>query len=263
MTRALRQGHKRAMRPTLFASLLVAVGFVCACSHGPSPTFGASSRTAVSDQSDAAASETHGPGTHARAAFAHALKTWTRSAKIYQQLDDKLFISATYHAPAFRRAFAVAFPDIYGHGGKITRRELVDLTGGIEQHHNFFVSIYTPDKRWNDIARDDSIWRLSLYSRDPRGAGNETEVAPDDIVPIKMDENLRVVYPYTTRFDKAYLVRFPVLDPLRQPIVHEGTQEVVMRIASAMGVASLRWQVHEAGLVTSDSFVFEPAETPP
>lgn len=243
---------------------LVAAGLclMSACSHGPSPTFGADAGPVAHNAPADNGFEPHRFGSNARASFAHALKTWTRSAKIYQQLDDKLFISATYHAPAFRRAFAVAFPDIYGHGGKITRRELVDLTGGIEQHHNFFVSVYTPDKRWNDIARDDSIWRLSLYSRDPRGAGNETEVAPDDIIPIKMDENLRVVYPYTTRFDKAYLVRFPVLDPLRQPIVHDGTQEVVMRIASAMGVASLRWQVREAGLTTSDSFVFEPAETP-
>ena len=189
--------------------------------------------------------EPHPTGTSARMAFVHTLRTWTRSTKIYNQLDDKLFMSATYHTPGFRRAFAVAFPDIYGHGGKITRRELVDLTGGIDQHHNFFVSFYTADKRWNDIARDDSIWRLSLYSRDARGGGTETEVAPDDIIPIKMDENLRVVYPYINRFDKAYLVRFPILDILRQPIVHHGTQEVVMRVASAMGVASLRWKLQE------------------
>ena len=54
------------------------------------------------------------------------LKTWTRSAKIYQGLDSKMFVTATFHSPEFRRVFALAFPEIYGHGGNITRRELVD-----------------------------------------------------------------------------------------------------------------------------------------
>lgn len=179
-----------------------------------------------------------------RGAYEEVLRQWTRSAKIYRALDNKMFISATYHAPAFRRAFAVAFPDIYGHGGKITRRELVDLTGGVEQHHNFLLAVHTPDVRWNDLARDDSIWRLSLYSTShgQNGAG-ETEVAPDDIVPIKMDENLRAVYPFINRFDRVYLVRFPLLDPLHQMIVDADTDEMVLRIASAMGVASMRWKV--------------------
>lgn len=204
-------------------------------------------------------------GLGARSAYAHMLKASTRSAKIYQALDNKLFITATYHAPAFRRAFAVAFPDIYGHGGKITRRELVDLTGGIEQHHNFFVAVYTPDSRWNDIARDDSIWRLSLYgkSNGQNGLG-ETEVGPDDIIPIKMDENLRVVYPYTNRFDKVYLVRFPVLDAMHQPIVGPGTEELVVRIASAMGVASMRWRVARAPRQSSEvPFVPQEAAAAP
>lgn len=186
----------------------------------------------------------HGGRSGARGAYGGVLHQWTRSAKIYRELDNKMFVSATYHAPAFRRAFAVAFPDIYGHGGKITRRELVDLTGGVEQHHNFLLAINTPDNRWNDFAREDSIWRLSLYStsRGGHGAG-ETEVAPDDIVPIKMDENLRAVYPYINRFDKVYLVRFPLLDPMHQLIVDADTDEMVLRIASAMGVATMRWKV--------------------
>src|SRR6476469_8278935 len=64
--------------------------------------------------------------------YGDILRTWTRSGQVYKTLDNKLFITATFHAPEFRRAFAIAFPDIYGHGGKITRRELVDLTGGVE-----------------------------------------------------------------------------------------------------------------------------------
>lgn len=184
-------------------------------------------------------------GRSARDAFRRELRTWTRQDKIYGGLDNKLFVSATYHAPAFRRAFAIAFPDIYGHGGKITRRELVDMTDGIEQHHNFFIAAYTPDARWNDFSREDSIWRMSLYSKvlGEDGMG-EAEVSPDEIVPLKIDENLRAVYPYISRFDHIYLVRFPLVDALQRPLVDVGTSEVVLRIASALGVATMRWPMH-------------------
>jgi hypothetical protein len=187
-------------------------------------------------------------GMDAKDAYRAQLRTWTRKDQIYQGLDNKLFISATYHAAAFRRAFAIAFPDIYGHGGKITRRELVDMTDGVEQHHNFFIATYTPVLQWNDFSRDDSIWRITLYSKAQGESGlGEAQVSPDDIIPLKVDENLRAVYPYISRFDKIYLVRFPLVDALQRPLVDEGTGEVVMRVASALGVATMRWGMHALG----------------
>lgn len=172
--------------------------------------------------------------------YPELLKTWTRSGKIYQKIDSKLFTTATFHSPEFRRAFAVAFPDIYGHGGKITRRELVDLSGGVEQYHNFFVAFYTPDARWNDLAKNDSIWHLTLTG------SNDVSVSPDEVVPIKMDENLRAVYPYINRFDKVYLVRFPLTDPLHRIVIDSTTTHFVMRVASALGVTELKWDLAQA-----------------
>jgi len=189
-------------------------------------------------------------GKDAKAVFLKELKTWTRHDKIYQGLDNKLFISATYHAADFRRAFAIAFPDIYGHGGKITRRELVEMTGGVEQHHNFFIATYTPNVRWNDFSRDDSIWRISLYSTAQSNDGlGQAEVAPTEIIPLKIDENLRAVYPYISRFDKIYLVRFPLKDAWDRPVVDSHADEMVMRVASALGVATMRWRMNPASNV--------------
>lgn len=121
------------------------------------------------------------------------------------------------------------------------------MTGGVEQHHNFFIATYTPNVHWNDFSRDDSIWRMSLYSKGPKGDGQgEAEVAPDAIIPLKVDENLRAVYPYVSRFDKIYLVRFPLVDAWQRPLVGSHTSEVVLRVASALGVASMRWPMRAA-----------------
>jgi hypothetical protein len=219
-------------RVTFVGPLLLLMALSCSTLDSPRPSYSDASTLLPS-------------GKDAKAVFLKELKAWTRHDKIYQGLDNKLFISATYHAPDFRRAFAIAFPDIYGHGGKVTGRELVDLTGGIEQHHNFFVATYTPNVRWNDFARDDSIWRISLYSTAQGSEGvGQAEVAPDEIIPLKVDENLRAVYPYISRFDKIYLVRFPLKDAWDRPIVDSHSSQMVMRVASALGVATLRWPAH-------------------
>jgi hypothetical protein len=165
------------------------------------------------------------------------LKTWTRSTRIYDGLDTKAFITATFHAPEFRRVFALAFPDIYGHGGDVTRRELVDLTEDVEQYLNFFVALYTPDRKWNDLAKNDSIWRLSLTGN------HDVSVAPVEVVPVKIDENLRAVYPHLGRFDKVYIVRFPLADPMGRLVLHPSSEGFSLRLASALGHSLLNWKL--------------------
>ena len=169
--------------------------------------------------------------------FPRVLETWTRSDRLYAGIENKLFLSATYHSPALRRAFAVAFPDIYGHGGEVTKRELVELTGDVEQFHTFFVTMYTPNTKWNDLAQDDSIWRVTLAGSD------EVVVKPKEIVPVKIDANLQRVYSHIGRFDKAYLVRFALTDPLQAIVIGPKTRSFTLRAASALGAAELVWQL--------------------
>jgi hypothetical protein len=172
--------------------------------------------------------------------FDDVLRTWTRSEKIYRGLENKAFVSATYHSPELRRAFQMSFPDIYGHGGEITRRELVDLTGDVEQYHTFFVTMYTPLDRWNDLGQPDSIWRLQLTGV---GSNGQIEVEPERIVQVKIDENLRTVYSHIDRFDKAYLVRFPLAGPIGGVVLGPETRRFMLRIASALGSAELVWEL--------------------
>ena len=169
--------------------------------------------------------------------YLEILSTWTRDSSIYQVFDQKLFISATYHSPEFRRAFAVAFPDIYGHGGAITKRELVDLTGDVENFHNFFITLFTPEVKWNDLAKNDSIWRITLVADD------EVSVEPTEILPIKVDENLKAVYPHIDHFDKCYLIRFPSTDMMQRLVITPKTKHFKIRIASALGSSEMAWKL--------------------
>jgi hypothetical protein len=165
------------------------------------------------------------------------LHQWSRTAKLYHFLDNKLFVTATFHAQQFRQLFRVAFPDIYGHGGHITQQELVYNSKPVTQHHNFFVAAYTPNPIWNDFEKTDSIWHVTLSSNTGLSVGS------DEIKAIKIDENLRIVYPYLGRFDKAYLFRFPQYDKQQQPLLTEHTRSFELKIASALGVLKLKWEL--------------------
>lgn len=168
--------------------------------------------------------------------YPEVLSTWTRRSEIYQALDQKMFIDATLHSPEFRKSFALAWPDVYGAGGQVTRRELVELSGEAETTHTFFLSVYTADREWNDLSDDSSIWRLTLSSAD-------IAVEAQEIISVPVDANLRAVYPHIDRFDECYLVRFPLSDPMGRLVLSPSQAEVTVTIASALGRAELKWQL--------------------
>ena len=170
--------------------------------------------------------------------YPRVLKSWTRSSRIYRGVETVAFLDVTFHAPELRRAFGMAFPDIYGHGGFITKRELVELSEHVEEYHTFFIKLFTADLKWNDLAKPDSIWRITLSRPD-----GSVSVGATEIVSVKIDANLRAVYPYLDRFDRAYLVRFPQTDALKQLVIPEDSQGFVLKIASALGVAKLHWDL--------------------
>ena len=197
----------------------------------------------------------YGPETDISAGdYGAILKTWTQEDKLYRGLDNMLFVTATFHSPELRRAFAEAFPAIYGHGGEITRRELVDLTDNIERFHTFFLAVYTPEVKWNDLDHDDSIWRLTLH-----GA---VMVGPYEVTSVSIDENLRIVYPHLSRFDAAYLVRFPLADPNGEVVLPPETRQFSLRVSSALGTAEVKWALKPAPAPTAGEGDADPAAQP-
>ncbi len=163
------------------------------------------------------------------------LQTWTRSARIYHFLDNRLFITATFHASHFKHAFASAFPHLYGHGGVLTRKELANTHTSTAL--SFLIVTYTPYEKWNDFNEPDSIWNMELHTSEG------VVLHPTDIVPVKIDENIRAVYPYIKRFERAYLVHFPVKTSSNNPVLTSETTCFSLQVASALGKALLEWHL--------------------
>jgi hypothetical protein len=167
--------------------------------------------------------------------YDEVLKRWTRHAKVYDKLDTKLFCYATFHSPEFRKAFLLHHEHIYGRGSDEARR-LSLAQEGAEENLEFFFSAYTPDPHWNDFDSSSSIWQITLEGDDPNARVEGT------ISKLKINANLRAIYPYISDFAKVYAMRFPTVTDDGRPILTGQTKHMILRIVSAIGQAQMSWE---------------------
>ncbi len=159
--------------------------------------------------------------------YPHVLASWTRDNRLYDGLENKVFVTSVFLTTELRAAVRTAYPDVVGHGGPVTRDELATGPGN---DLVFFVTMYTADRKWNDLQTPTSIWKVTLT-----GA---SEISPSSIVRIRQDENMRTVFPFIGRYDETYLVRFPVGE-----VIGAATREATIRLASGLGETKLTWQL--------------------
>lgn len=135
--------------------------------------------------------------------YRSALKRWSGQHKSYEKLETRLIVSATYKSGAFRDAWSDEYSRRYllsdTQRDDLKRSELSDA----EAYHEFFFAAYTPESRWNDFSRRESIWKVRLFD----DAGNEAE--PLVVTKVKNDDpKLKAFYPYFTLWTKGYTVKF-------------------------------------------------------
>ncbi len=161
--------------------------------------------------------------------YPHVLASWTRDNRLYNGLENKVFVTSVFLTPELRTAVRTTYPDVIGHGGTVTRDELATAAGS---DLVFFVSMYTADRKWNDLQTPTSIWKITVKG--------DSEVAPASIQKIRPDENLRTIFPFIGRYDECYLMRIPAGDGA---IIGGATDAVTLRFASGLGETSLDWQL--------------------
>lgn len=182
--------------------------------------------------------------------YPHVYASWTRDNRLYEGLENKVFLSASFLTTEMRTAIRTTYPDVIGHGTVVTRTEITSPTA---EPNTFFLSVYTADRRWNELDRAKSIWRLSLIT-------DNGTVDASDVVHVAPDANLREIFPIVGRYDECYLVRFPQMAGDKALIGPETTQ-VKLRMAAAMGETVLSFDIvrGNAPVPTSGDPPFPPA----
>jgi hypothetical protein len=162
-------------------------------------------------------------------AWAEARDAATRTAKLYNLLDDVAFATATYQSPAVRAArtdrMALWKGMLPAEKEAAMAREQADAAEGEE----FLLAFFSDDRRANDLATDRGTWRVAIV------VDGKEQALPAKVSLVKRDTTIQALYPYVTDFDTLYRVRFPKY-PGARPLAELPFQ---LRIAGALGALDL------------------------
>jgi len=156
-------------------------------------------------------------------AYQQTLERYTRSQAVYDYLDTRLFVHATWESTPFMEARVKRFgrframpPEEERAAMEAERQRLRDVT-------EFHLAVHANDPKMDDFDRPGSMWRIALVV-------DGRELAPVLIERIgRASTDQRSIYSYMESFWVGYRVRFPkaVSGPM------------TLKVASSAGKAEL------------------------
>ncbi len=183
-----------------------------------------------------------GPREYVPNDYPQVLSRWTRdqSLIVFQELDRKLTVTATYESWDFRWAYVVRYAADY----RLTieqRRELLERTlRETAEDHEFYVAVYGSNWRWTDLSRPTSAWIVRLID----DQGSETVPSKIEAI-VKPGAIERRYFPYTTIWRHAFRIRFPRQGVDGRPTIANNARWFGLRFAGAEGNEELRWEIAE------------------
>ncbi len=150
----------------------------------------------------------------------------TRSTAIYDNLDSRVFLQATWHSPEFAKARAEREASFQALSSAATEALIDDASVRARDATEFFFAVHVNDSRFDDFDRRSSMWRLVLWV-------DGKEYALQNIERLgRSTPKLRAYYSYFESFWVAYRLQFPAID--------EATvSELKLRVSSVLGQAEL------------------------
>lgn len=148
------------------------------------------------------------PGPVELPAWSAARARWSRSAKLYDRFETHAFLSAAYQSSELREQRVGQIAD-WRRMTAAERSAALDAEAAEgRQWEEFFLAFYTADPKDNDLDTRQSIWRIALVIPGD-GPVAPVELLPAEVKLVRVDAQLRELYPFVGEFHTAYRVRFP------------------------------------------------------
>lgn len=143
--------------------------------------------------------------------YGQALRRFTRYAELYQGLDTVAKGWATWRTPELRRQEAEASIRAYDLRGGVAGSLLREQERAGRRGREFHLSLYTPEKDWNDLESPNTLWKPYLEL-----AGGE-RLQPVRVIYLPKSGKSSIEYPYVNRWTREYSLLFPLLDGAESP----------------------------------------------
>ena len=170
--------------------------------------------------------------------YLSVLEKWTREGRVYENFETKVLINATYKTREFRESYAAEYINTFMLDGEKGDELMKGEMEAPKKHHEFFLSIHTPNKEWSDLEKKEPIWALYLVN----DAG-ET-VSPLNIKRVK-ERGPGVVrfYPYFTEWSVGYTVKFPLNLPDGREFITAEAKYIKLVLTGTPGKGELVWNL--------------------
>lgn len=180
--------------------------FSFSCSHQSKKTEGSYGLTQESIEEDSS--------------YKEILDQYKKEARVYENFETKILLSAVYMSPNFQKAFQIRFKQLLEQNFEafqINEKELV-----------FFVSLYTPFKEAFDL-KDSSLWHVKARQ------ANGQNLLPQSIQLISHKQRWSPYFDFISTWSKEYLISFP------KP-KSEKEETLSLILSSSLGKIHLNWE---------------------
>jgi hypothetical protein len=161
----------------------------------------------------------------------------TRTREVHDGLDTRFILTATWLSGAWVSAFAEEYSNIYYLDAARREQVITRWRGESEAHVLFFVALFVPDEKGNDLEKPGTLWSLRLVR------GDEVDFEPVYIRRSSLrPEEIARFFPYPGTWYRAYEVAFPrEAGELAEP-PRAGSPQLKLVLSGVEGRAVLAWQ---------------------
>ncbi len=154
-----------------------------------------------------------------------------------RRVDTRFVFSATWLSEAWVKAFAEEYSSIYYLDPARSGRVIGLWRGESDRYVRFFVALWVPDDRGNDLEKPGSIWSLRLVRSDEK----DFEPAYVRATSLRPEEVSRF-FPYSGAWYRSYEVAFPKEADSPPEPPKEGAPRLKLVLAGVQGRAVLTWR---------------------
>ena len=168
--------------------------------------------------------------------YSSVYESWTRHAKLWQEVGTVIEAWATYKSWDFRQAYVSYYASIYDLSDSDRATLLRSQLEASRVSHEFHVAVQMTTDKWNDLERKNSPWRVTLL--DASGG----ELGPASIQTVKLPELYESqFFPSRTEFTRTYEISFALTSSGGQPFSGPASGRLVLRFVSPAGRIELAW----------------------
>ncbi|HSL92010.1 MAG TPA: hypothetical protein VK863_05115 [Candidatus Limnocylindrales bacterium] len=168
--------------------------------------------------------------------YAKTTKAYTRTKEVHDGLDTRFILSATWLSPEWVRSFSEEYSNIYYLDAERKEKVIGEWKGESERHVRFFVALFVPEERGNDLEKPGTLWSLRLVRADEKDF-EPVYIRKSDLRP----EEISRFFPYSGTWYRAYEVAF-AMEAMEEAPRRPGAPRLKLVLSGVQGRAVLAWE---------------------